>query len=366
MSSIFLTGFPGFLGSRLVERLLERHPAEVGVQCLVQAAYRSQAERRIAEIEARHPGAGRRIRLLEGDIIQPGLGLEPAVYEALAARTVEIYHLAAVYDLGVRHSLAMAVNFHGTRHVLALARQAQPQLRRFQYVSTCYVSGRYPGVFEETDLAKGQRFNNLYEQSKYLAEVEVQHEMAAGLPVTIYRPGIVTGHSQTGVTQKYDGIYYVLQLLLRQPRIALLPVAGDPTRYETNFVPQDFVIDALAYLSGQESSAGKVYHLCDPDPLLVDEVLDLLAEATERKIVRLPVPGALAKGGLKYIPGARRLIGIEPEAMNYFSQPTHYTCDNTLADLAGTGLGCPPLAGYIKTLVAYMKAHPGVPAQGMG
>src|SRR6185295_13240080 len=104
--------------------------------------------------------------------------------------------------------VGMRVNVDGTRHVLDFA-AAQPSLERLHYVSTCYVSGRYQGVFAESDLEKGQTFNNYYEETKYLAEVEVQRRMREGLPATIYRPSVVVGDSTSGATQKYDGPYFV-------------------------------------------------------------------------------------------------------------------------------------------------------------
>ena len=62
---------------------------------------------------------------------------------------------------------------------MELARRCKA-LDRLHYVSTCYVSGRYVGIFGEEDLDKGQTFNNYYEETKYLAEVEVQARMRAG------------------------------------------------------------------------------------------------------------------------------------------------------------------------------------------
>jgi thioester reductase-like protein len=359
MASVFLTGFPGFLGSRLVERIISRTAADMQVNCLVQAAYRPLAEYRIQQIEAAIPEATGRIHLYNGDITKPTLGLTDADYQALAAGCVEVYHLAAIYDLAVKREIGMAVNVDGTRHMLQFAAQAGDTFRRFQYVSTCYVSGKYAGTFTENDLIKGQDFNNYYEETKYLAEVAVQEAMQDGFPVTIYRPSIVVGDSDTGATQKYDGLYYIIQFLLRQPLpVAALPVVGDPTRFEANFVPSNYVIDAIAHLSKLEKSEGVVYHLSDPQSLYVDEVIDLVAQATGRSILRVPVPGLIAKNAMKHIPGVQQITGIEPEAMNYFTQPTRYTCDNTLRDLDGSGIVCPPLGRYLTTLVEYMKAHP--------
>ncbi|MCB1034654.1 MAG: SDR family oxidoreductase, partial [Acidobacteria bacterium] len=206
MAKVFFTGFPGFLGSELLPRVLERLSEDTAV-CLIQGKFRDLAETRVEELTAAHPAIEGRVELVEGDITLPDLGLGEA--QELKAEVTEIFHLAAVYDLSVPRKVGMKVNVEGTRYLLDFA-QGCPNLKRFQYVSTCYVSGRYAGIFRETDLEKGQAFNNYYEETKYLAEVEVQARMKKGLPATIYRPAIVVGDSRTGATQKYDGPYYVI------------------------------------------------------------------------------------------------------------------------------------------------------------
>ncbi|HEX5829977.1 MAG TPA: SDR family oxidoreductase, partial [Gemmatimonadaceae bacterium] len=214
---VLFTGFPGFLGSALLPRVLSRLRGARAV-CVVQRAYAVAAADRLAELDARVPGTRERVSIVDGDITRPRLALDDLT--SLQRDVVEIFHLAAIYDLAVARERAMRVNVDGTRHVLDVAAGC-PRLTRFQYVSTCYVSGRYRGTFAEADLERGQTFNNFYEESKYLAEVEVRRRMGEGLPATIYRPAVVVGDSATGATQKYDGPYYVLQWLLRQPRLAV-------------------------------------------------------------------------------------------------------------------------------------------------
>ncbi|MEZ5207186.1 MAG: SDR family oxidoreductase [Acidimicrobiales bacterium] len=99
----------------------------------------------------------------------------------LAADITEVWHLAAVYDLAVPREVGMRINVVGTEHVLRFAESA-PGLTRHQYVSTCYVSGRYAGPFAESDLDVGQRFNNFYEETKFLAEVAVAERMRGACP----------------------------------------------------------------------------------------------------------------------------------------------------------------------------------------
>lgn len=364
MPTLFLTGFPGFLGSALVERLLARAEAETTVTCLVQPKFREAAAARVAALEAAQPDGQGRIHLVEGDITRDDLGLGAPQLAELQATVEEVYHLAAVYDLGVSREVGMRVNVQGTRHVLRMA-EGCAALRRFQYVSTCYVSGRYEGVFTEDDLVVGQRFNNYYEETKYLAEVEVQQARRQGLPVTIYRPGIVVGDSRTGATPKYDGPYSLIQWVLRWKHTAPMPIFGDPHRYKVNLVPSDYVLDAIAYLSARADSEGVVYQLADPQAPTVAEVLRLIEQSTQRRLFLVRFPLGLATAVMEFFPRFTEWTGIEPQVLPYFSHPTRYTCAHTLRDLDGSGISCPPLASYLSALVAYVEAHPEMPSGAM-
>lgn len=356
---IFLTGFPGFLASALVPPLLARTDAPI--VCLVQPRFQALAAERAAVLTQAAGVPAGRLHLVPGDVAQPGLGLAEAPWQH-AVRAV--YHLAAVYDLGVSAARAEAVNVRGTEHALRFAAGC-PRLERFHYVSTCYVSGRYDGVFSEADLDVGQRFNNAYEETKFRAEVAVQAALRAGLPATIYRPAIVVGDSRTGATQKYDGPYYVIRWMLRWGRVAPVPVAPHAGRYLVNVVPRDFVVAALAYLSARPDGAGQVYHLCDPKPLTVPAMLDVLERATGTRTLRVPISPNAAGRLLAALPPLRRVVAIEPQAFRYFTHPTRYACEATQRALAGSGIACPPFADYADRLVAFVRAHPEVTAAAM-
>jgi nucleoside-diphosphate-sugar epimerase len=354
MPTIFFTGFPGFLGSELLPRVLSR--TDDVALCLVQPKFLGLAQERARQIEAANPALATRIRLIEGDLTQ-------ALDHIAAADVREIFHLAAAYDLSVPRDVGMRVNVTGTTRVLDLAERA-PGLERLHYVSTCYVSGRHPGLFTEDDLESARSFNNYYEETKQLAELEVRKRMSR-IPITVYRPSVVAGDSATGATQKFDGLYLVMQWLMRQPRIAVLPVAGRPSRYYFNVVPRDFVIAAMAFLSGLKTNVGTTYALADPRPLTVDETIDAMAEATGRTVLRVPLTRAIAKGALQYVPGVYRLMRIPPAAVDYFVHPTTYDTSHATADLAGSGIRAPGLREYSANLVAFARAHPEIGSAAM-
>ncbi|WP_302081424.1 SDR family oxidoreductase [Salinibaculum rarum] len=354
----FLTGFPGFLGVSLTERLLERGET---VTCLVQPKYHDTAGERAEELRHSTGVASERLTLVTGDITDPNLGLDDP--ETVREQTSELYHLAAIYDLGVDRAPAEAVNVGGTERVLDFTMQAG--VERLHYVSTCYVSGRHDGVFGPDDLDVGQSFNNHYEATKFEAEVAVQERMDDGLPATIYRPAIAVGDSQTGETAKYDGLYYLLRLFDRQPRIAVGPIHPPSRRYEFNVVPRDFVVDAIAELSGRAETAGSVFQLCNPNPPTVRQLLALCVEALGRRIVPVPVHAGATRRLLERFDWLARALDVEPATMDYLAHPTRYVSPNTQRALAETDISCPPLSAYLDTLVAYMRAHPEVSADAM-
>src|SRR5688500_15576308 len=220
--TIFMTGFPGFIAGRLVERMAAEGARFI---LLAQPAFLERARAEVARIGGKTGAGADRFRLLEGDITRPGLGLSAADLELARAETTVLFHLAAVYDLGVARELAVRVNVEGTRHVNDFARTL-PDLRRYHYVSTCYVAGLRDGLILESELRHEAGFRNFYEETKYLAELEVE-ALKGELPVTVHRPAVVCGDSRTGETAKYDGVYYLIQYLRMWPGALSLANTGN-------------------------------------------------------------------------------------------------------------------------------------------
>ena len=362
MSVLLMTGFPGFLGSALLPRLLERRERARAI-CLVQPRHVAEAHQRVGEIEAGHPHTRGRIELVEGDITSPDLGVHPSATQELE-RVDEVWHLAAVYDLATGEAAARSVNIGGTARVLEFCR-SRPQPCRLQYVSTCYVSGEYDGAFTEDDLDLGQTFRNHYEATKFEAEQLVRRAMTDGLAATVYRPGIVVGDSRTGETQKYDGPYFLAAFLRRQPRVAVVPVVADPDRVRFGLVPRDFVVDAMDVLSVLDRSVGRTYALTDPNPPTVRQLVDTFAAHLGKKVMWVPLPLTPTRAVVGAVPGMERLLGLPAESLDYFASPTTYSTANTVADLAGTGLECPPFSSYADRLLDFMTHHPEVGTEAM-
>ena len=356
MSTVLMTGFPGFLGSALLPGILAKREG-AAVICVVQSRHMDEAKAKLAEIQAAHPHTVDRVHLVEGDITVPGLGLADSVAvdpESLNQVT-EVWHLAAVYDLAVPEDIAKLVNITGTDNVLQFCRD-RSNFRRLQYVSTCYVSGRYDGEFTEEMLEEGQEFQNHYEETKYEAERLVRAAIADGLPATIYRPGIVVGDSRTGETQKYDGPYFVADYMKRLPGVTFLPNVDKTVM--ASLVPRDYVIAAMDALSVLDRSEGKTYQLTDPNPPSAREVAEIFGKHLGRRLVWLPIPVSVVRGVLDTVPGMELLTGLPAETLDYFAFPTTYGTAQTVADLVGTGVSCPHFRDYADKLLDFMAAHP--------
>ncbi len=349
--TIFLTGFPGFIAGRLVRRL-----AEEGARflLLVQPAFMERAREDAARLASEMNLSADDFLLIEGDITQPGLGVAQAELERARRETTVLFHLAAIYDLAVRRDLALRVNVEGTRNVNEFA-LGLPNLRRYHYVSTCYVAGRRTGRILETELRHEAGFRNFYEETKYLAELEVD-ALKGRLPVTIHRPAVVCGDSRTGETAKYDGIYYLIHYLRKRPSLLTLANIGN-RRVSLNLVPVDFVVEAMAALAKDERAAGATVQLADPNPLTTHELFESIAEALAGRGSRVTIPAALVRTSLAF-PFSPAVTGLPHSGVPYFFLDQTYDTTRATELLSPHGVRCPPFRDYVGALVNFVAKHP--------
>ena len=343
-----LTGFPGFIGRRLVRQLLDQEPG-LRVAALVEPRMLDTA-RSVAE--SIHPD---RLEIVSGDITEARLGLSESVYERLAADTDYVFHLAAIYNLAVPLAVAQRVNVEGTANVLTFSRSAQ-QLKRLAYVSTAYVAGKRTGVVYEHELAMGQDFKNHYESTKFQAEVWVR-DCLDEVPTTILRPAIVVGDSHTGETEKFDGPYYLLRAISRARRFGLRPVQFGRATAAFNVVPVDYVVKAIGAAAGDPHTLGETLHLVDPEPLSTRQLVDLLSHEYAGVSPRGQIPPAVADVALR-LPWMRALLGGTPrESIVYMNHPVVYDARRAVELLAPHGLRPPRFGDYAAPVVRFFAEH---------
>jgi thioester reductase-like protein len=345
--SIFVTGYPGFIGQRLVRRMVEQRRDRDSRWVMLVRPHDTAAARR--ELEA----LGAPFEILEGDVTKMHLGLSGAEYKATAAATTEIWHLAALADLTADPRAIRATNVDGTRNVLELAREA-PALRRLHHFSSAYVSGNREGVILEDELEAGQRFDDAYTRSKFEAEKLVRRAQQE-LPAVIYRPSMVVGDSRTGEIDRFEGPYFLAILLVATPLAVPLPLPpqnGAPL----NVVPVDFVVEAALAIGAHRDAPGKTVHLVDPAPLSVRRVYELIAAREGKTLPPVALP-ARAVEALLRLPFIERLARPQRSAIQLVNRLAIYNSRNTLDLLAGTGIRCPPITSYLDRLVEFLKSH---------
>jgi thioester reductase-like protein len=359
MPLTFLTGLPGFIGSRLARRLLEEPGRRLA--CLVYPDEKLLAKaRRFAETA----GEGR-VEVIPGDIARPRLGLDEAAWDRLRGEMAEAFHLAALYNLAAPKGRSYEVNVEGTRNVLALCEEAGKRLRRLVYVSTIVVSGDRTGTIREEELEAGQHFRNYYEETKFLAEVEVRRR-AGEIPTSIVRPAVVIGDSRTGEIDKYDGPYYFIDALVRleaqgERGLARLLTAGN-AQARFHLVPVDFLIETMHAIARAEDAAGKTFHVVDPAELRVDEVRGLIAARFGIPEFPVRVPAGVLRA-LFRLPGVERLTRMPRQALDYFDLENVYDDCNTRALTEARGIRCARLPDYVDTLIRYVREHREVEVQ---
>lgn len=270
---VFVTGATGFIGSHLTHKLLS---ADRHVIALARGSRGNSAETRVQEaLNSVGPADRTRLEVLQGDIAKPNLGLSEDSLRNIIGSAAEIWHCAASLSFAEEdRDEIFKMNVGGMKNVLAVAEQIPT--RRLHHISTAYIAGHRTGLVLESEIDVGQTFKNPYEESKCQAEVLIDSAHRRGLvSASVYRPSIVIGDSKSGRVTHFHGVYAFIRglwsalerLRRRMPEGGLINLPLRVLGAETttlNFVPIDYVIEGMAEISKQPSSAGGTYHLANP------------------------------------------------------------------------------------------------------
>jgi len=358
----FITGATGFIGRRLVRKILERRGSVV--YFLVRDASRDK----LAPLYAAWGVDAKRAIPIVGDIARPGLGIRPADRKRLDGKIRHVFHLAAIYDLKAGAEEQVTVNVQGTRHVVEFANAIGAGC--LNHVSSIAAAGLYEGVFREDMFEEAESLDHPYYATKHESEGIVRRE--SKVPFRIYRPGLVVGDSRTGEMDKIDGPYYFFKLIQRMRQIvpSWMPTIGIEGG-RINIVPVDFVVAALDHIAHARGLDGGCFHLVDPEPMRVGDVLNAFAKAAHAPLMSIRVNAALVgfipksvTKGLMALTPVRRVrnavmkdLGLPPDVLQFVNYPTRFDCRETLKALEGSGIACPRLEDYAWVLWDYWERH---------
>ena len=358
----FVTGATGFIGKRLVKKLLGRKGS------VVYFLLRKESQSKLAALRQYWGASAARVVPVFGDLTSKKLGVSAENLKQLKGRIDHFYHLAAVYDLGADAESQIAVNIDGTRNTVELAKALDAG--HFHHVSSIAAAGLYEGVFREDMFDEAENYDHPYFMTKHESEKIVRRECK--VPWSVYRPAMVVGDSTTGEMDKIDGPYYFFKLIQRMRQ--LLPPWMPSVGLEggrINIVPVDFVVDALDSISHSDGIAKKCYHLVDPVGYRVGDVLDIFSRAAHAPKMNLFVNAALlgfiprsVTKGLMALAPVRRVrnailndLGLPPDMLTFVNYPTRFDCREALAALKGSGVACPNLKDYAWRLWDYWERH---------
>jgi len=354
----FVTGATGFIGRRLVERLLER---DGRIYVLVREGSQARMDELIEDW-----GAGDRITKVVGDLQEPTLGASDEQQAELRGNVEHFFHLAAMYDMTADDELNETLNVQGTRHAVELNNAIDAGI--FHHTSSVAAAGLYKGLFREDMFDEGQKLPSAYHRTKFESE-KIAREGVEGA-WRVYRPGIVVGDSTTGEMDKIDGPYYFFKAIqrLRHFLPEWFPLLGPELGY-TNIVPVDYVAAALDHIAHEPDLDGQAFHLTSPKSQRSGEVLNEFAKAAhapqmvmridKRLIDALPtgVMGMAMK--LPQLRDVRKAVladfGIPDEVIEHVGLTAQFDTRDTERALKGSGIEVPELPTYAEKLWDYYE-----------
>lgn len=338
--TILVTGFPAFSAKEMIAVLAA--PRVDAVLILARRRFSRPANEFATAL-------GEHVQVIEGDVCDMDLGLSGQEFSDLANRVTTIHHLAAIYYHGVDKQTTLQVNIEGSRGIIAFARECR-HLRRLIHWSTAFVSGKRKGVVLEEDLDDSRGFNNYWEESKFRAE-RLARDAQRTLPVTVVRPSIIIGHSESGRIDEFEGPHSPIMSAIRGGKGLRLPLPARSTA-PLHVVPIDFVTRAAAILGRDQRAAGGTFHLTDNNPLPAKRIFELVSELASRRAPPAMVSPSLVRTLLR-TPGLERITRAPRAVLDSLDHQCLYNSRNATRILADHDLACPVFDDYAEAIVSF-------------
>lgn len=384
--SVLLTGATGFLGSRLLVELLNSTDSYKTIYALVRAASEDEARQRItstankylpdkAQKHIKNALKAKRIIPLPGDVSDAKLGLTLASYERLAAELDQVLHLAATVNMVLPFENLKAANFEGVVNIAEFALHSK--LKSLHYASTLSVfvsTDKNHGVLKESDrLEDTKEIYGGYAQTKWLAEKALLELQDAGAPISIYRLGLITGDTTTGITADTDFLSMFVRGICEIGAIPAECLNEQAKEILVDITPVDYAAAAMGQILQCSNLDGvhNIYHIANTQGLSLFHFAQAIAltcpDLQAKALADLDSAGYLQQStsaSAAYLGLCRLLDGEQSSIGTTFSklrvmdlfQATGvvFAQENTSARLASSGTACPEINNDLINL--YLQA----------
>ncbi len=274
--SILLTGATGFLGIYLLKELLKQTTRKI--VCLVRAKSEVEAYERIYHAAQKvqvHFDESEQSRIVPilGDIAQSKLGMTHDNWQMLAKSVGEIMHCGAVVHMQKDYADLKATNAECLQEIISFSQTVRE--KKIHYISTLSVfvsTDKLSGVcYEDDDLKSTKKVYGGYAQSKWAAECYLWALKKQGLPINIFRLGLITGNSQTGVCATSDFLQLFMQGLIS---LGCYP-EGDWSHLEMDVTPVDFAARAIVHIANQAQT--NCFHIANASRFSLAQIIEVLS-----------------------------------------------------------------------------------------
>lgn len=362
--SIFLSGASGFLGVYLLKELLSE--TEADIYCLLRATDRPSAQKRVRQhMESYglwHSDFDRRIIPVVGDLILPAFGLDDSEFNFLARTIDVIFHCAGMINMLYPYERLKPVNITGVKEALGLAGHIQS--KPFHYVSSLaiFFNDAFPPdrILKEDDRPQYHpSIKSGYGKSKIVADQMVTEAQNQGLPVCIYRPTRIMGHSQTGALNETS------ELLPRLLKGCVLLGCYPLWDIEVTWVPVDYVSRSIVHLAFRADSWGKSFHLFNAAPIGWEKLMNALKTAQyplegvppaewfdrlRQQVIQKKMDNDSDQELLAWL-----IIAFKTPHYLFYKRPP-FSDENIKQGLAGTNITCPPITpDMITSYISYWQ-----------
>lgn len=366
MKTYLVTGSTGAIGACLVPMLLADE--DTRVRLLIRARDQQHLAERLQELLSfwgylpDNPVV-KRIKAYRSDVTLPLFGLDRQDYEALAGECSHIIHSAGNVRMNLSLEEARKSSVESTSNITAFAWRCRENgiLQKVEFVSTVGVGGRLGGIVPESWLTQQRSFHNTYEEAKAEAEEMIRSEIEAGLPVTVHRPSMVVGRSDSGKIIHFQVFYHICEFLSGRRTFGVVPSLENAF---LDIIPVDYVAKVICWSSERQATIGKVLHLCSgPEhAVAIEQLKSSVRGIFQASGTKLPhsfsIPLPLFKSGLPliglFLPApAKRAIKALPFLFDYLEEVQKFSNEKTRTMHEQDGIKFPVVGDYLKTVVEY-------------